>query len=400
MKKIVALSLALMLSVVMFAGCDTPPVANDPVASTPVAQDGTDQNNANNANNANTAGKELTKVKLVFPRTIEVLEDTPYWVAKNLGYWEEEGLDVTMEQSFGTTDIKMVATGNADFACPGTSFILAGIEEGLPIKVVSSYDAINIWGMCVLKDSKIQSWDDMKDAVKKYGKKLTVALGDASWQMLVEPTLVAAGVDPANDLEFVVAGENRYIQVSEGKLDMLFSWPGEAWQLMGQGYNFNYIDGNEVLKTCSNPIITNTNNIENRPEVVRAFVKGLAKGMYFTKYNSEAAAAVSCAQFPAIDITWNAAVFVQKGRAYQMFGPEGGNEEKKLLDNIGKSWDDKWQIVMDSAVESGVIKQAIPFDKVYTNDFIYADLNKDKTAIEKDADGYDVASVKSKYKAE
>ncbi len=398
MRKFIALSLVLMLSAVLFVAC-TPPVANDPGASTPVVNN---ENNANtnNDNTGNSAGKELTKVKLVFPRTIEVLEDTPYWVAKNLGYWEEEGLDVTMEQSFGTTDIKMVATGNADFACPGTSFILAGIEEGLPIKVVSSYDAINIWGMCVLKDSKIQSWDDMKDAVNKHGKKLTVALGDASWQMLVEPTLVAAGVDPANDLEFVVAGENRYIQVAEGKLDMLFSWPGEAWQLMGQGYNFNYIDGNEVLKTCSNPIITNTNNIENRPEVVKAFVKGLAKGMYFTKYNSEAAAAVSCAQFPAIDITWNAAVYVQKGRAYQMFGPEGGTEEKQLLDNIGKSWDDKWQIVMDSAVESGVIKAPIAFDKVYTNDFIYAGINSDKPNIEKDADSYDVAAVKGKYKPE
>lgn len=342
--------------------------------------------------------KELRKVKMVLPRTIEVLEDTPYWVAKNLGYWEEEGLDVTIEQSFGTTDIKMVATGNAEFAAPGPSFVLAGIEEGLPIKVCTAYDAINIWGMCVLKDSKIQSWEDMKDAKKKYGRKLTVALGDAAWEMLVSPTIVAAGIDLEEDLEFVVAGENRYIQVAEGKLDMLFSWPGEAWQLIGQDFNFNYIDGNDVLKTSSNPVITNTNLMEKEPEVVRGFVRGLNKGMYFVKYNPEAGAAVSCDQWPAIDITWKAAVYVQMGRAYQMFGPEGGPEEQKLLDNIGINFEDKWNYVMDTSIEAGVIKAPIPLDKVYTNEFV--DLTWDKKAVEADADNYDVASSKARYKPE
>ena len=33
-------------------------------------------------------GGELRKVKYVFPRTIEVLEDTPFWAAITLGYWK------------------------------------------------------------------------------------------------------------------------------------------------------------------------------------------------------------------------------------------------------------------------------------------------------------------------
>lgn len=389
MKKILAIMLAVIFTIGTLAGCGNQQAATE--STTTIASTET-----NATNDDPTTKKELRKLKMVFPRTIEVLEDTPFWVAKNLGYWEEEGLDVSMEQSFGTTDIKMVATGNADFAAPGTSFVLAGIEEGLPIKVVSAYDAINIWGMCTLTDSKIKSWEDMKDAKKKYGKKLTVALGDAAWEMLATPTIVAAGIDPKEDLEFVVAGENRYIQVAEGKLDMLFSWPGEAWQLMGQGFDFEYIDGNDVLKTCSNPIIANTDLIKNEPDVVKGFVRGLAKGMYFAKYNPEAAAAVSCKQFPAIDIAWKAAVYVQKGRAYQMFGPEGGEDEAKMLASIGMSFEDKWNLVMDSTVESKAIKAPIPLDKVFTNEFI--DASWDKKAIEADADAYDVESIKAKYK--
>jgi len=384
MKKILSLVIVLLLVVGLLAGCG--------------GQQSNTEEPAGGEQQAEVDQKELRKVKMVMPRTIEVLEDTPYWVAIKMGYFEEEGLDVTMEQSFGTTDIKMVSTGNAEFCAPGPSFVLSGIAEALPIKVVSAYDAINIWGMCVLKDSPIQSWEDMRNAQEKYGRKLTVALGDASWELLVTPTIKAAGIDIENDLEFVVAGENRYIQVAEGKLDMLFTWPGEAWQLIGQGFDFIYIDGNDVLKTCSNPIITSLDLIENEPEVVRGFVRGLAKGVYFTKYNPEAAAAIVCDQFPAIDVTWKAAVYVQHGRVYQMFGPEGGEEEQKLVDNIGWNWEDKWNLVVETSIDSGVISEPIPLDRIYTNEFV--DLTWDKSKVEQDADNYDIESVKSRYKPE
>ncbi|MDR2133943.1 MAG: ABC transporter substrate-binding protein, partial [Treponema sp.] len=198
--------------------------------------------------------------------------------------------------------------------------------------------------------------------------------------------------------EWVVAGENRYIQVAEGKLDMLFSWPGEAWQLIGQNFDFRYIDGNDVLQTSSNPLTTSLKLIKEEPRVVQGYVRAMAKGIYFTKYNPEAAAAVSCKQWPNIDVTWKAAVYVQEGRNYQMFGKPGSAEEKKLLEKIGWNWEDKWQLNVQAALESGVIKKAIPLDQIYTNEFV--DNSWDRKKVESDADAYDIASVKARYKPE
>ena len=351
-----------------------------------------------NTSQADSSGAgELRTVKMCLARSAEVLEDTPFWVAENLGYMAEEGLKLEMIETFGTTDCKMVATGQADFAVPGPSLALQSIEQGLPIKVVCAYDAINIWGLCVPTDSPYQTFEDMQDAVSKYGRKLTVALGDASWESLVTPTLVAAGIDPAEDLEFVVAGDQRYVQVAEGTLDILFTWPGEAYQLMGQGYDFKYIDGNEVLKTCSGGIITSLDMIENEPEVIEGFVRALCKGIYFTKYNPEAAAAVSCDQWPNIDVTWETAVAVQEGRNYQMFGPEGGEEEQKLLENIGISWEDKWKLNVDSMLETGIISTDIPVEDIFTNEFV--DLTWDRSQVEADADAYDWQATAARYEA-
>ena len=255
--------------------------------------------------------EELTEVTFVLPRTIEVLEDTPFWVATTQGYWAEEGLKVNIEQSFGTTDVKMVATGQAEFCVPGTSYVLTAVVNELPVKAVYQYDAVNIWVMAYLKDSGITSWEDMK------GK--TVALGDASWEALISPTLIAAGLDPANDLEFIVAGENRFVQVQEGKIDLLFSWLGEIYQLQGQGFDFDFLWGDDVIQTTGNPVVTSYDMIENHPDIVEGFVRGLAKGAYFTYVNPEAGADISCARFPNIDVSWDAAIGIQNGRVAQMF---------------------------------------------------------------------------------
>ena len=403
MKKITALLLALLMLLSMVACSGKTTDTTTPADSTPATSDTTettdtktDDTKTEDTSDASTG--ELRTVKFCLTRTAEVLEDTPFWVAQNLGYAAEEGLDIEMIETIGTTDCKMVATGQADFAVPGPSLILQSIEEGLPIKVVCAYDAINIWGLCVLKDAPFQSFEDIVDAQEKYGRKLTIALGDPSWESLVTPTLVAAGIDCSEDVEFVVAGDNRFVQVAEGNLDILFSWPGEAYQLIGQNYNFNYIDGHEILQTNSNSIITSLDMIENEPDVIRGFVRALCKGIYFTKYNPNAAAAVSCAQWPNIDVTWKAAVYVQEGRAYQMFGKPGSDTEAERLENLGLCTDEGWQLNVDTMLASGVISKEIPLEDIYTNEFV--DTTWDRSEVEADADAYDWESVAANYEAE
>ena len=403
MKKITALLLALLMLLSMVACSGKTTDTTTPADSTPATSDTTETtdtktDDAKTEDTSDASTGELRTVKFCLTRTAEVLEDTPFWVAQNLGYAAEEGLDIEMIETIGTTDCKMVATGQADFAVPGPSLILQSIEEGLPIKVVCAYDAINIWGLCVLKDAPFQSFEDIVDAQEKYGRKLTIALGDPSWESLVTPTLVAAGIDCSEDVEFVVAGDNRFVQVAEGNLDILFSWPGEAYQLIGQNYNFNYIDGHEILQTNSNSIITSLDMIENEPDVIRGFVRALCKGIYFTKYNPNAAAAVSCAQWPNIDVTWKAAVYVQEGRAYQMFGKPGSDTEAERLENLGLCTDEGWQLNVDTMLASGVISKEIPLEDIYTNEFV--DTTWDRSEVEADADAYDWESVAANYEAE
>lgn len=331
------------------------------------------------ASNAGAAEqKELKKFVFVVPRSLECMDDIAIWAADHLGYFKEEGIEVVMEQAMGTTDIKMVGMGQADGAYPSPNLILASMEQGLPVKVVSASDAINIFGMAFRPDSGIKTWADLK------GK--TVALGDAAWATIAAPTISAAGLDPEKDIEYVVAGEARYQMVNEKKIDVLFTWVTEYEQLKGQGFDFLYLDGNEVLPVYANPIITSDAVIAKDPELLTRFIRAKNKGQYFAACNPAAGADIVLNKFPSIQITWEGALGSALGRKKQSFGVDPATEKKILERGIGVMDDATWQTIIDWALKVGVISKPIAPSQVYTNQYI--DTTWDKAAVEKDAAAY------------
>jgi ABC-type nitrate/sulfonate/bicarbonate transport system substrate-binding protein len=330
---------------------------------------------------AATAGT-LTKVTFVVPRSMESLDDMALWSADYLGYFKQEGIQFNMEQAFGTSDIKMIATGQADFGYPSPNLILASIEQGLPVKAVSAADAINIFGMAVKSGSSIKTWQDLK------GK--SVALGDAAWSTIAAPTVSAAGLDPNKDIKYVVGADSRYQMVNEGKVDALFTWISEFQQLKGQGFDFTYLDGNAILPVLSNPIITSDKLIKSNPDLVKRFNRAFAKGLYFVHANPEAATDIVLNKFPSIKIKWDGAVGTAVGRNKQAFGTDQATTDKILKDGIGFMPPEKWTSVIDWAQKVGVIKAKIDPANVFTNDFV--DTTWDKSKVEADAKAYKFTS--------
>ena len=170
------------------------------------------------------AEEDLTKVTMVFPRSVEVLDDAQVHAADKLGYFAEEGIDIEVKQSYGTTDVKMVATGNAEVAYPSPWVQMSAHNSGLPIISIFDSDVKNIFEFGVRKDSDIYSIKDLK------GK--SISIGDPFWKAISNPALRAAGVSP-DEVKYVVAGNNRAQVVAQGKVDAVLTWEKEhqpAWQ--------------------------------------------------------------------------------------------------------------------------------------------------------------------------
>jgi NitT/TauT family transport system substrate-binding protein len=333
---------------------------------------------ASSKEEAGAESASLTPVTLMMPRSVESLEDGPLYAALAMGYWREEGLDVSIVDG-GVDDCKMLETGQANFATPAPAITIPAIANGIKVKSFFQYDNIDIFGFAVQESSSIRTWSDMK------GK--SIALGMADWQGLAEPILLAAGINPKTDVQWIVAGESRAAMVENGNIDILFTWVSEVYQYNGQGLHLRYIDGNEVFQNCGNSFITSQDMIDNHPELVVAFARGLAKGMWFVKSSPEASADISMQKFPAISVPWDVAVLLAKGRADMNFGLTA-EDQAMIGSNIGWHYEDKWQLNMQGSIDSGTISSALPLNQVYTNDFIEQANNFDRAAVERDAANY------------
>ena len=345
---------------------------------------------ATTINPAKINAEGLREVTYVLPRSREGLGDTEYWVAVDMGYFAEQGLSVTLLEAYGTTDSRMVAAGNSEIACPAAGYIMAAIEAGLPVKAFAQKDMINIFGYGVPTDSPIKTIADLK------GKKITV--GDASWNLLSDPILKAAGLNPA-DVEYVVTGETRAQMVEQGQADAVFTWISEIYFWQGLGMDLRYIDGNEILPGTSNAFLTSLDIMKNEPELVRGYARATQKAMYFIYCNPEAALDMNLAAFPALvgTMTWEAGLKTMMGRLDMTFGITDKERELHLNPPLVMQ-EDKWKVQMQAAIDVGIIKGEIPLDKCFTNEFLW---NKDEFPYEEvkaDAAAYTNFKVKDQYK--
>lgn len=318
--------------------------------------------------------QELTKLTMVFPRSIEVLDDAHVVATQMMGYFKEEGIEVVFEQSYGTSDVKLVASGRADVAYPSPPIQLTAHASDLPIISVYQVDVRNIFGFSVRENSGINSIADLK------GKK--ISLGDAAWAVIADPILRHAGLDPTKDIEYVVAGESRAQMVNEGKLDAVLTWEKEYQLWDAEGIRLTYLSGEKVLDNCSNSIIVSLDTYKNKKDLIRGFVRAYAKGSYFTKLNPKAATEMVLERYPSLKVEFKDALKAIEGLVYI-----DHNEDTEKY-GYGYHSAERWKLNVEDALKGGLITKEVPLEQIYTNDFVEAANDFDHKAIEEDAKNY------------
>lgn len=370
MKKIAPLGMAMILGASMLAGCSSPDKGTEAV------------------NTTTGGGKDdqgLTKVTFVSPTALESFDYLCIYAADYLGYFKEEGLDVEYVEQIGSDDCKMLAAGTAQFAYPSPGVMLSSIDAGVTdIQAILNYDSIQIFGFAINKDANIT---DIKDL----GGKEIAAPAEAT-AAVVTPVLDKAGVDVSR-VTFISYGDSRYEAVASGAAPALATWLSEYYQLLGQGYDLDYIDGNQYAPQVSNALCTSKTFAEENPETVNKFLRAFIKGMYFCYLNPEAAADITLLTCPNLEIDWDGACGASIGDLKQIYGVTDEEMKADVEDGIGIFDMSMCQSACDNLLDAGTISSGIKAEDYYTNKFVEP-LAKDfdKAAVEADAQKYECTS--------
>lgn len=282
---------------------------------------------------------------------------TGIYVAQELGYFEEVGLEVEIiEPGSNQTAATMVASGNADFGISYQEDVTYALsaKDPLPIKAIAAIVQHNTSGFVSLKSANITSPKDFEGKVY------------AGWQAPSEEAVIQAVMTKANanfDLLTMVGADGSGFASLGNTVDI--QWEYEGWAVVQgrlAGYDLNYMplkDLDERLDYYTPVLITNDTMIEEKSEIVQKMVDAIKKGYEYAIDNPEEAASIMYDVLPDTDKT-----FILESQKYL--------SEQYALDS--ETWglmkDEVWDNYTDFMYEYGLIETKVEASAQYTNQFI------------------------------
>ena len=100
-----------------------------------------------------TSAQELETFRFMFP-VESVNQYHPFYIADELGYFAEEGLEVEFEDAGGSSSaIQQVLAGNAQAGLPAPSAFLNAVAQGHELRWIYSYQYANIFTLAATAQS-------------------------------------------------------------------------------------------------------------------------------------------------------------------------------------------------------------------------------------------------------
>jgi NitT/TauT family transport system substrate-binding protein len=278
----------------------------------------------------------------------------PFYVAIEKGYFEEEGVNMTMIPGDNEDTVKLVAAGDAQLATATGEQLLAARGQGIPIVYIAEWYRDSPVVFFSLKEKGIATPEDLVG--KTVGIPGPYGDGWAGWQAL----LYGSDINEEDvSVEFI--GWTQMQAIQSDQVDSAQGYAiNEPMALEAMGNEVNQIMVGDYFNFWSNGLFTSEQLIEEDPELVQGMVNGFLKGLQFTIDNPE----------EALDISLE-------------YVPEAGGENREAslaglmaaidlwqTDQLGSIDTDKASDTLQFMMDAGILTEEIDLDESYTSEFV------------------------------
>ncbi|WP_053352407.1 ABC transporter substrate-binding protein [Leucobacter musarum] len=233
---------------------------------------------------ANSSSDEVTPVTFALdwaPNTNHI----GVYVADELGYFDDAGLDVEILPYGTTSATQLVSAGEADFGIGGQSGVQMARTAGL--------DLVSVYRVTQSDSGRIVALADRDDITrpKDLDGKTFGGFGAPLYSALASSTI--AGDGGTGDFTEVTLDTGAYEALSQGRIDFTLSvatWEDLQAKIDGHPYReFSYQDFG-VPEQQSTGIVSSEAYLDAHPDEARAFVQAVARGYAYAAEHPEEAA--------------------------------------------------------------------------------------------------------------
>lgn len=298
----------------------------------------------------------LEKVRIVLDWTPNT-NHTGLYVADQLGYFKDAGLEVEIMQPPEGSSTSLVGAKGAEF---GISFqdTLAptyASDNAIPVTAVAAIIQHNTSGIISLKENGIDSPEKL--AGHSY----------ATWDSPIELAIIRKIVEDNGgtfeDIELIpntVTDVVTGLQTDIDSVWVFYAWDGIATRIAGLETNYlNFADYGVELDFYSPVIIANNEYLEKNPETAKKFLNAVRLGYEYSIENPEEAADILVKEVPELDET-----LVKESQIWL------ATQYKAEVEQWGYIDLERWDGFYSWLYENSLIEQEIPSGTGFSNDYL------------------------------
>lgn len=303
-----------------------------------------------------------------------------------LGFWEEEGLNVQVNPTSGSTQAtQLIAAGTSHFTMATVEPLIVAKQQGADVLAVYNHTREPIYTIAVTSDSDIDELTDLK------GTTIGVSSLSSGAVPFAKAMLNGVGLDPEQDASWlpIGLGAQSVNAIENDQVDAIAFWDWAYAIMENSGLEFRHFTTPETQALLSLAIVANRDFVESNPELTAKFARGIAKAALFTITNPEAAVRIHWERYPDSkptdvpeDQALREAVHVLEARLQKYKIAE--REDPRF----GAFRESEWEATQNFLFDNDVVSEKLDVSEYYTNEFIDTINDFDQEAIIEQARNY------------
>lgn len=275
-----------------------------------------------------------------------------FYMAVEKGYFAAEGLEVEFDYSFETNGVALVGANELPFALVSGEQVLLARAQGLPVVYVMAWFQKFPVAVVSLKESGITQPADLK------GKIIGVPTLDGANFVGLRAFLAANGI-AAEEVTIEAIGFNQVEALSAGRVDAAVVYSNnEPIRLAAQGLELSVMQVSDYAALAANGVLSNEETVANEPELVRAFIRAVARGTQEVINNPDEAYTISEKYVETLtDDAVEKQVLVATVELWKTA-------------RLGQTDAQAWETMQATLLESGLLAQPLDLNQAFTNDFV------------------------------
>ena len=296
----------------------------------------------------------LEPIKLMLDYTPNT-NHTGLYVAQQLGYFTEEGLDVEIIAPAQSGTTASVATNNIQFGISVQENVTLARVAGLPVVSLAAIIQHNTSGFASPVEKNITSPKDFEGKI--YG----------GWGSPIEEATIHSimNADEAdfNKLSIINMGDSDFFSAVKRDIDfawIYYAWTGIEAELRQEELNMIYLqDYDKALDFYTPVVITNETMLNEHSDQVQKFMNAVKRGYEYAIANPDEAANLLLQAVPDLNADLVKASQQWLSTRYQDDASYWGEQQLSV-----------WKGYADWMFEHGFLEAELEAEKAFTNKYI------------------------------